>query len=485
MTHSPSQEVRKVLDRNPERVGSALQRRLSMLALVLAGTVGASCAYAQGSAAPAPAARVGMHFIFDASASMCGYLLGRDERQTLLTLIRFASNLRDAEHNRRVLLLRQRGAHPAAADLAEPPAEFQALAATGVKPSACAPFDGVNSRPVQAFDKSPVAPLPRSFVLVSDMLLEEPALAEFMDRFRTWARAVEPGQVYSAGLLSLGVDFSGRYFPVTDKSVKRGGYLLPNHVRPLHVLWFTQGEADQRVLRDLLEELGVHGGRRPASWLYGVQVLPVVTTEPSQWLQGAQPPETAEQFFEVPRHKVVAADKQRSAQILQLCVQVALARDELQVKAPKSCKDGKPLFDMSVEHLVVGLPVRSGHGLKIDGATAREDVPPGMLVELTMKRETPATVDLAFGIKLRDSAFDVKALRGLSADTDTCGREQGAGKAASSSPSPTWVDACVKQLNGRTYRYEALVRQFAMRSEDVLRPRFESRKLNLRVRFEH
>ena len=465
---------------------SSLRSIVTALLCAVLVLMQADPAVAQVGAAPSAAAggkdrAGGIHFFFDAAASMCAYLKGNDAHKPLLQLIRFASGLRDVERNRRVVLIRQKLRQGSAGELVEPKTEeFQALAAGGSISGNCPLLDGNFSRVVKAFDKPGFAPKPRSFVLVSDMVLNEKELDEFVDRFRQWARGVEAGQPHSAGIVSLSVDAAGRYFPVTDTKNERAGYMLPAFARPLHVLWFAVGEADQRVMRDMLKELGVQGDKRPPNWLYGLQLLPTVSEDPVLWL-APPPPLTAEALFGAPRAKVEMVGQQRNAGIVQPCPQPRLRGSELRVSAGK-CRDDKPLFDASVDVVRIDLPLRAEHGLRLeeDGAAGAEA---GGAVTLTVRRTTSQEVH-RYAVKPARVALNRKVLEQLRADSDTCAPQPQAqpparGASAAAAAQAAWTSACVQLLAGRTLRYDILVNRLASRAEDVLVERYTGRTLSL------
>jgi len=448
-----------------------------VIALTNAGDLAAQAAAATSTVSSKDAA-IGIHFVFDASGSMCGYLKGNDEHRALLTLIRFAGGLRDVEQNRRVVLIRQKQRQASDGGLVEAAAEeLQALAAAGPSSSVCAPLDGSFSNVAKIFDKPRFAPQPRSFVLVSDMVLKEGELTEFVDRFRQWARSIGVDQPHSVGLLSLGVNAAGRYYPVTDKANEARGYALPAYIRPLHLLWFAVGDADQRVVRDMLKQLGVQGGARPANWLYGLQLLPQVSEDPQRWLIPS-PPLQAAVLFDAPQAQVVVRPgSERDRRILQSCAQPRFNGQELLINGG-SCRDEKLLFDASVDHVRVVLPLRTGHGLRLVeepplGTVATDD---SGTVTLTVQRRTISD-QYRFVIVPTPAALTDAELSKRSADTDTCPPTAARGAAAQAQ----WTEACVRLLEGKTYRYDALVRQLASRAEDVLRERYGTRTVGLKV----
>ena len=453
----------------------------AVLALAYTGSAVAQTA-SSTNAASTKDSGIGFHFVFDASSSMCSYLKGSDEQKTLLTLIRFAGELRDVERNRRVVLIRQKQRQPSANDLVEAAAEeFQALAAAGPSSSLCAPLDGNFSNVAKVFDKPHFAPRPRSFVLVSDMVLKEVELTEFVDRFRQWARGIDPSQPYSAGLLSLGVHAAGRYFPVTDKANERRGYALPAYARPLHVLWFTVGDADQQVVRDMLKELGVQGGARPGNWLYGLQLLPVIGEDPKHWLTPS-PPLIAQALFDTPRAQVVmASGNPRDRTIVQSCVQPQFSGQELLIHGG-TCRDDKLLFDPSVDHVRIVLPLRTNYGVRLvdesgNGAATDDN---GTVV-LTIRRSTTSSL-YRFAVRPAPMVLTDAKLRDYSADTDTCQSPAASpGASAAVTAQAAWTAACIRQLERKTYRYKALIHQLASRAEDVLRDRYAGRMVDLKL----
>jgi hypothetical protein len=432
---------------------------------------------------PAPAAR-GMHFMFDASGSMCGYLRTNDTARTLLTLIKFATSRKDEEKNHRVLLIRQADAKPSAKDIADAPANFQALVDSPHTEAnnRCAPFDGRDSNVDLMFTAS-ASPVPaRSMVLVSDMQLDETALISFVDRFRGWARAQGTGHPVSAGLVTLRAPFAGRYYPVsdTDKTRQHAGYLLPEHVRPLSVLWFAAGAEDIASVRELLGELGLLKAPRPSTLLYGLQLLPVESEEPADWLQGTAPLAAATALFNDGALRVIAPNTARDRRQLQDCAGSKLTAGELQVVARPTCRDGKPFFE-TVQGLEIALPIDGRRGLDVAAADAAAAVKDGKLV-FTLTRTSPAQQEIPLLLAPRQSALHRDAISALTLDNDACDTRA---RAASGASEGGWEKRCADKLGGKVYRYEALVLQLAARARGVAAEQAAATKLSLKIRFTH
>ena len=433
----------------------------------------------------APVQKKGLHFVFDASGSMCGYLRAKDSTRTLLTIIKRATALRDDERNHKVVLIRQRAARPSPKDIAEAPPNFQALIdSPGADPKGrCGPFDGIDSNVELMFAPPATGLAARSLVLVSDMQLDEKALTSFVDRFRAWAREQGTEQAISAGIVTLAVPFSGRYYPVaeSDPARRRAGYALPDHTRPLSLLWFLVGNEDIATVRELHGELGLHAATRPASLLFGLQVLPVHTDDSARWLQPLPPLRSAAQLFNKPTHQVDAPNSDRSSAILRECARVNFVGGDLVVRVDKSCRDGKPFFE-TVSRLDVSLPIEAKWGFTVKPGEPSASMKDNKLV-LRFMRSSPPSVDIALALAPADGGLNRQALSALSLDNDACATAR-PGAIAASGAQDNWEKQCAEKLTGKVYRYDALVQQLAGRAKAVLSEQIGAIGMNLRVKFE-
>lgn len=463
-----------------------LARRLACCWPLLAGPmpslVSAQPEAASAAASVPAAVPAGLHFLFDASMSMCGYLRGDEPQpkagtaQILLRLIRFASTQKDNERNDRVVLLRQRADKASSRDLVEPPADFPAMAAKAAATTSgdCAPFDGRDTNPVQVFDKPPFATLPRSLIFVSDLQFTEKARIALLDKFRQVALARLGDEPYSVGLASLAVPFAGPYFPIIETSAefKRSGYVLPRHARPLHLLWILVGSKDSETGRRLFNELGLLARPSPAALLYGIRLMPVPSTDPSQWFTALPTPHTVAELFQATSHAVESRDSSRSATILARCVEQHWADDRLVVRADNPCRDGKPLFDGSVKSLKLRLPVAKAHGLRLAAPTMAGATLVDQVLELSLSRSTPAEWLIPLQASVSTIELDRDRLHKLSLPDDSCPTQ---------GPAVAWQRACANQLAGRTFSYDTLVEQLAMRAQAVLDDRAAARRPVLRL----
>lgn len=462
-------------------------RRAALTLVALLALPLAARAQDTAASAPPPAPPTGLHMVFDASASMCGYLRGAEAKQTatMLTLIRFATTQRDTERNDRVVLIQQRGDKPSAADLIEAPPDFQALAAKGRTGTGCAPFDGRDSNPVVAFETPPFAARPRSLILVSDMQFEERALVAFVDRFRQHARAQTGPEPYSVGFATLAAPFAGPYYAVneTNRELRRSGYALPPHNRPLHLLWFLVGTRDLDTGRRLFDELGLLARPRAPALLYGLRLMPLPRLDPAQWFDPVPVPRSAAELFGPPQHAVdKPKDSPRTGGILELCVNQRWDAGALAVKADNPCRDGKRLFDGTVNAVRMTLPLSKAHGLGVvPGGTAA--ALKGGALELVLNRDAPPEQSIPLALAVPAPVLDKELLRKLSLDNDACSTAAVARPA--SGPASSWQDQCAARLAGRTYRYDAFVEQLAMRTHGVLEERAAAANVVLRVRFQH
>ncbi len=450
-------------------------------------TAGQASAYGtkKSSTAPkAPVEKKGIHFAFDASESMCGYLQGKDDAKIFLNLIKRATALRDDEKNHRVMLIRQQATKPnAAKDIIEAPANLQSLAdAAGIAARGkCAPFDGIDSNIDLIFAASSPTATARSIILVSDMQLKEEAQISFVDQFRAWARRSAVDGPLSAGILTVRTAFAGKYFPVaeSDAARKRAGYTLPLHDRPLSIVWFVVGKEDMAAVRKTLEELGVFSSDADSKLAYGLQVLPIATEKLEDFLSSSESLTSAAALFSTPNTSPIKA-LDRSPLHLKDCVSAKLSGSDLAVKVQRKCRDDKPFFD-GVSGFDVILPMRReaavtikpNSGTTVDGKNN---------VIVPFARSTEAVRMFPLPLVGVYPTLAAAKLQNLNVDSDACPATKPT--VAVGEMPVTWEFACAEALAGKIYRYESLTQQLLARAKVVRDEQLAAQPLTLRVSFE-
>lgn len=411
--------------------------------------------------------RRGLHFIFDGSASMCGYLRAADPNRVLLTLMRRASELKDSERNNRVFLIKQQGQTPSAArDIIEAPPNFQSLAASasGVAPISCEPFTGSDSNMDLLFAEMPNPA--RSYVLISDMQLDERALESFVDQFRKWVRNSPKNDFSTVGIASFSAPFVGTYYP----TVIKGHYAnLPQFQRPLHVIWFLNGADDNEALRSLFQDLGVG---RSGSMLYGLQVLPYESENSATWFKTPTPMGRIDNFFSQPAISFEVIN--RNETILSNCIQARLNGNTLKIEAEPRCQDRKPIFD-GVDAITLNLTLVPGNGIAVE-------VPQSVIrfnaakLTLNLRRDTARQFDVPITLKRNAQTLNATKYEALNLDSDEC--QVGRRKVESS-----WEAECARRLTNKTYRYSALIRKMSARAADVRSRDVNAVVIPLKVQF--
>ncbi len=441
-------------------------------ALLMAAGAGSQDLPPQGAPAAPPPHPEALHFVLDASGSMCGYLRPSDPNGPLLAIIRRAAELKDDEKGERLLLIRHKGPTPATTaqlavrDLIDAPPDLQGML-NNANGRVCAPFDGDSSNMDLLFETQPKRAPARSLVLVSDMVLSEEELGSFVDHFRQWLRAQRQDQFVSAGIATLASQFVGNYYSETDPDAdkRRAGYQLPQHVRPLNVLWFVAGEEDARIVRQLLQDLGA---LQPQSrtLLNGLQVFPVQTSDPQRWLQPLPPLRSSALMFGRPHFGAVAPYSQRDPRVLQDCPRWQWREGTLAIDVRGKCRDGHVFFD-GVEEIDVFLPIDGSRGMLLapsPGATVR-----GAEMVVPVARSAAAASTIVLNASAAEAAYDAAKLNALTLDNDTCATQPA--RAPAGDAPADWKAACVRKMNGKVYQYDVLVRRFAARAVTVMNER--------------
>lgn len=455
-----------------------------------------AAAFDAAAQAPAPAPAVqprGLHVIFDASLSMCGFKLAGKTDQTLSNLFGAAREASDLEKlNNQVLLLKQAEPNPkGAADFTPLKPDMEQRISRGTD---CNPFEGKGSELAQVFRTDLVKQPARSLVLVSDLQMGSEAQGRFVDAFRQWgSRAVAAGETIHAGFVTLNVPFSGPYYPVdTDLTKSAGGYTLPQFSRPLSIFWFVAGETDLEPVRKILQSVGISREKMPPNQLFGLQLLPVVTTSHEKWLLNDKPLRSAEQLFlGAPSISVQGAVKSSSSRWAD-CVRAAwAAKGALVLRTDKECNDGKPFTEL-LSSLEAKLRVDSSKGVSVGVKSENGRFDPGDkgLIVATLNRNEVAKrapVKVALELVPAIASFESAKLGELTVRDDHCGGEvrPAKGAAPNKSQDPRLPpDRCIAKIQGKVYLYDSLVKLLVSRSRDVAEERIKAIPPELWIQFE-
>ena len=462
------------------------------LALVMALSIGSSLAQTlppdarttKAGHKSTPSSR-GLHIVFDASASMCGYFSRNENNRTLLNLIKKSTTSLDAEAGNRVLLLRQ--AQPSAVsarDLVEAPANLQAVSealvessGSGLRPSRCSPFNGIGSNLELIFDWKAATRSADAIVLVTDAQLEEKDRTKFVQQFRDWARnASGNARPVYAGFASNQVPFWGIYFPVGDPSPDRrkAGYSLDAHSRPLFLFWFARSEKQLATIKDLVGILTLESNKQSPTAIVQ-HLLPSITSANSRF---DQPPIVSGRLTDVliskPTYDFKKHDPSRSTAILTNCLKTTIGEQQVRVTAANRCQDGKQLYD-GVSSVSVTVPLRDNPYTTIRAADNKIHAPGALVWTLSAKDVGEQRFLLQFSpTKARER--QVRAdLKNVSIDSDYCPEQPSRnsvqrnrdGGVNDQDPNG-WQSMCTAKLFGRTYQFDVLSDLMLDRAEGLI-----------------
>jgi hypothetical protein len=414
----------------------------------------------------------GLSVVLDASESMCGYFVpgGQDDRK-LARLVKWAVAQQDPTVGNRVFLLRQAAATPSASrDLVEAPVNLQAAAESlADKPAkrggACAPFDGVGSMLDLIFDPQARTAGSQAMVLVTDGQLTDRDRARFVQAFADWSRTTrQAGLVPYAGLALVESPFEGRYFPVNDpsESVRKAGYVLPRHNRPIILAWFARGASQLPRIRELVTTVSpLPAGLSREG--FAIHVLPWPAMG-AGWLAAPFPGRlTLDRSIEQqPAFAIRKFNQSRSTTVVQSCLRSTVGPQGITVEALPTCSDGKPLFDGVSDIVATYQLTRHPHHV----TTVKGDASGGQALawQLSPRSFGDAAFELRAG--MRAPAGDRSAYAPFAMDSDHCPKARGV--SANQAASETAADeACGARLEGKTYQLDLLVDQLLTRARPM------------------
>jgi hypothetical protein len=470
----------------PDASPSSIAPDAPATAPVLTGTaMPPSCA---GALPPAPAedAPRGVHVVLDGSKSMCGYLRVDDETRRFRELVGELMLWMDTDRNHRVLLLRQapaKGKGARSTALLDTPPNLKAVVGDAFAKGSCGPFDAGSSDIEIAFDPAATTTPPRSLLLISDMVLNEGAQRGFADRFRDWYRRQPHGAAVSAGIVTVALPFAGDYYAATLRQSSPGLAVLaslPRHDRPLSLAWFAADADDARTIRELLAKLHVFDTPRPEWLLYGLQVAPVFSEDPADWLPQQRRGTAATALFAAYDQKVIAPRSRRDADSLASCVAAPVCSEtgELTVRVDRRCRDNRELLDATVDavQLQLHLDPRSGFVIEPEAAAPQSPVDRSRSLQLALTRATPVRTTLPLRLAVAPANLDAERLNALNLrDEDCLGRAQGNARR---------IAACTEQMQRRTYGYAGLVSLFVARARDVRSEHLQAESPELQIVFD-
>ncbi len=391
----------------------------------------------------------GLHYIFDASESMCGYLTGDSARNPLLNQIRMAVSGRNPEIGNRIFLIKQsiRGRLDARRDIVEAPANFQTIAeqirSVETKTAAlCEPFSGVDANLELMFSPNSPTQDADAVLIISDAQLVEIDRERFVQAFSVWMRdaLANGGQPY-AGVALVEAEFKGRYFPI---SMRDQSYTLGSHNRPLLMFWLAKSDKHLAKIKEAVNAFAPTALERTKD-AFTQQLLPSLALGPAAFMTKAD--------FKPPLSEILSArakldfqktDKGREDIILRSCLRPVITQDRVILEVNSRCRDGRPIFD-GVSAIVVTLPFMPNSLFETNAKPPNDAVASAVSFRLTSKSFGEQPFELKHTL-MGDSKYKIDASP-YSVSPDSCNGLERVG------------EACTVKLAAKTYQLDMLFSQ--------------------------
>ena len=410
----------------------------------------------------------GLHYVFDASESICGYLSVDSTNNPILAQIKTAVSVKNPDIGNRIYLLKQASKATADArrDIVDAPANLQAVSeqiksATVKKGSGCAPFNGVASNIELIFSPNSPTQDADAILLITDAQLVEKDRDKFVSGFAAWMRdAIANGPAF-AGIALVEAEFKGRYFPISDPNPKhvQGGYLMGSHNRPLLLIWLAKSAKHLAQIREAVNSFAPPSLEKSKD-AFTQHILPAFSLGQAAFQEKPDfnPPLSA-LILSKPNYEFQKFDKSREDIILRSCLHHSVTQSRVTIEADVRCRDGRPIFD-GLTAITVTLPVAPSKLLTSPAKLPGLAAPAGMLFKLTSKSFGEQPFELQHSLA-RGTSHKIDA-KPYSVDFDSCTDATG----ASAKTGTEEIDeACVKKLAAKTYQLDVLLAQLFERQE--------------------
>jgi len=396
----------------------------------------------------------GIHFVFDASESICGYFAGPQNKNPLLALIKTAVSGKNPSIGNEVFLLKQmvKSKPVASRDIVVAPSNIQTLSlnikSSGTqKNNSCQPFNGVYSNIELIFDEKSPTQDADAVLLVTDAQLVNTDRDRFVKGYANWIEStLLEGKQPHAGAALVEVEFAGRYFPIANDKTS---YLLDTHNRPLLLFWFAKSEKHLKQIESVVSSFA------PSSLVaskdaFTQHFLPSFSLGLAGF-QG-QPnfnPPLSSLIQKKPSFAFKKYDSGRADLILSNCLQTTIDDKSINITAESKCRDGKPLFD-GVTDIIMTLKLESNpyftSAIKPSGKSGD--------IIFNLKRDLIGkSIPFELQHTLTESAGSKLDLTIYSLDTDNCGNNS--------------MTQCREQLVAKTYQLDVLFAQLFQRQKEA------------------
>jgi len=407
-----------------------------------------------------PPSLAGLHYVFDASESMCGYLVGDSAKNPLLGQIKMAVSGKNPEIGNRIYLVKQtnKGSVDAKRDIVEAPANLQTLAeqikSAGAKSAAaCQPFNGVDSNIELVFSPNSPTQDADAVLLISDAQLVEKDREKFVQAFAAWMRdaLANGGQPY-AGVALVEAEFKGRYFPVStaDNKHPSNGYSLGMHNRPLLMFWLAKSDKHLAKIQEVVNSFAPVTLEKTKD-AFTQQLLPSLALGAAAFKAKAdfKPPLSAILSTKL-KLEFQKFDKSREDIILNSCLHPLVTQDRVVLEADSKCRDGRPIFD-GVSAIAVTLPSLPSSLFETNAKPPNDTTFNAVTFKLTSKSFGEQPFELRHTL-MTDPKYKIDA-GPYSVSTDSCAEAQ------SKKGAEEAEEACTAKLAAKTYQLDVLFGQ--------------------------
>ena len=408
---------------------------------------------------PKPKALEGIHFVFDASESICGYFAGPQVKNPLLALIKTAVSGKNPSVGNQVFLLKQtvKSKPVASRDIVVAPADIQNLSlnlksSETSKSTGCQPFNGVDSNIELIFDpKSPTQDAD-AVLLVTDAQLVNTDRDKFVDGYANWLQDnLSSGRLPYAGVAFVEVEFAGRYFPIANG---KSAYSLGTHNRPLMLFWFAKSDKHLSQIQSVVSSFAPDGLKKSKD-AFIQHLWPTSSQELSgfQWKPNFNPPLSTlippnkQDPLIVANYKFEKFDNGRVDIILENCLHTSVGEKGITVLADAKCKDGKNLFD-GVTKILINFKTQANSGFS---SSLKPNGKVGELNFILDRGKLGKSEPFELQHTLTDNSASKVDLKIYSLDTDNCDKLS--------------MDQCRAFLAAKTYQLDVLFAQLFERQK--------------------
>ncbi|MFZ2405565.1 MAG: hypothetical protein WAW41_10540 [Methylobacter sp.] len=391
-------------------------------------------------------AQNGLHYVFDASKSMCGYLPGDASTNPLLEQIKLVVNTNRPEEGDRIFLLRQavKNSDDAARDIVEAPANLHDRAQHVRGGNNCYPFSGAFSNIELIFAPNSPTREADAVLLITDAQIVEGDRNKFVEKFSSWMQESLKNNVHPlAGVALVQAKFSGHYFPISSFK-KQKSYLLDMHNRPLLMFWMAKSDKHLARIQDAVSKFAPETLQNSHN-AFIQHLLPSLALKLNAFQSKPKFKPSLAELLDKPKFIFTKYDKSRVDSILNGCIRSTVEQDRIILWSNATCQDGKPLFE-GVSSISVSFHIKSNSLLLSTAGTSNN-----------VKLENQMKGDVSF--TFTNKSFGVKQAFGLNHALNDANNKIPSSEYSLKTDTCPVIAKCTAELAGKTYQLETLFAQ--------------------------